>query len=581
MGLVRLKFRNMKVLALLAIAAVLLAAGGLLWKTSHKADHFEAIMQEIVVATLKDDPETQLYYGVEEAYGVRRDPTKLSDYSDAYYQRVSRETNQIIQKLNEYDTSKLSPEDKLTYDIVKWNLDASQQMYEHWELNMTDYYSLTNFPPYFANNYPIGSQADAENYIAALNGFPDKVAHIIDRIREGQKKGFVPASEFLSEMQTSYKKLRDMRPEETLLYILYEEKLAKLQLDPSEAERLKKELLRTLADRVLASYGSIADVIDNELMEQASVGKGVWSQPGGSEYYSARLKLATSTDLSAQEVHDIARRNVDQLVKEIISQAPDHAQETAAANRLLGGDELLQAFKGSVTTANAYLSHWFEEGLIPDNPVDVRVYSALFASAGGLYIPISIDGDRSGRFIIPLDNPITEGQAKLITMHEGVPGHHLQLAIQYGHSTLPLVRKINSFSGFVEGWAVYVENLSMEEGLLDWSSVQNRLLAVNIATVLDTGIHGLKWTREQANDYLTSVLGASNNALIDAVIAYPGLHTSYAIGYDRFHSLREKAENELQDRFDLKAFHSVLLQDGSMPFPILEQQVNRYIESAR
>ncbi|MEK3943649.1 DUF885 family protein [Paenibacillus sp. FSL E2-0177] len=234
-----------------------------------------------------------------------------------------------------------------------------------------------------------------------------------------------------------------------------------------------------------------------------------------------------------------------------------------------------------MSDATPYLSDWFEEELIPDHPVDVRAYSALFASAGGMYIPLSIDGDRSGRFVIPLENPTSEEIVKLLALHEGIPGHHFQFSIQYDQPSIPLIRKITMTAGYVEEWAVYMESLCAEKGLLDRNMVLNRLLGNSMGTVIDTGIHGLKWTREQANEYLVSVTGTGNDALIDSVIAYPELNENYAIGSEQFQSLREKAESELGDRFDIKAFHSVLLRNGNMPFPILEQQVNQYIKSAK
>lgn len=414
----------------------------------------------------------------------------------------------------------------------------------------------------------------------ALNGFSDKVAHVIDRIQDRQEKGIVPASEFLKEMLTSYSNLRNTKPEETILYSLYAEKLTELKLDPSEEEKLKKALAQTLTDHVLASYGKLADVIKNDLIKQASVSQGIWSQPDGSEYYSARLKLTTGTDLSPQEMHEIAKHKVEEIVKELRSGASGQAQ-TTFINRFLTGDELLQALNSSLSDATPYLSDWFEDELIPNHPVDVRAYSALIASAGGMYIPLSIDGDRSGRFVIPLENPTSEKMVKMLALHEGIPGHHFQFSIQYDQPTIPLIRKITMTPGYVEGWAVYMESLCAEKGLLDRNTVLIRLANLSIGTVIDTGIHGLKWTREQANEYLMSVTGRGDDAFIDSVIAYPGQKEYYAIGSEQFQSLREKAKRELGDRFDIKAFHSVLLRNGNMPFPILEQQVNQYIKSAK
>lgn len=581
MNLVRQMFKNTRLTILLAAGLlILLIVGGLLWQTQHQSESFDALIQKMAFDTLKDDPEKQLYFDMKNVEGIRWDPTKLTDLSDADYEQLNEKRNGFLRKLNDYDAAKLSPEDKLTYDILKWDLSASQQVYKYRDLDTNDYLSLSIFPPYFANNYPIRNQADAENYIVALNGFSDKVAHVIDRIQDRREKGMIPASEFLKEMLTSYSNLRNTKPEETILYSLYEEKLTKLKLDPSEEEKLKKALAQTITDHVLASYGRLADVIENDLMKQASVSQGIWNQPGGSDYYSAKLKLTTGTDLSPQEIHEIAKLKVEEIMKELRSRASGQAQSTSAT-KFLTGDELLQALDSSLSDATPYLSDWFEEELIPDHPVDVRDYSALFASAGGMYIPLSIDGERSGRFVIPLEPPTSEEMVKMLALHEGIPGHHFQFSIQYDQPTIPFIRKIMMTPGYVEGWAVYMESLCAEKGLLDRDTVLLRLLGNSIGTVLDTGIHELKWTREQANAYLVSMIGTEMNAWIDSAIAFPGQSTSYTIGYDQFQSLREKANSELGDRFDIKAFHSVLLRNGNMPFHILEEQVDQYIQSAK
>ncbi|MGG4343032.1 DUF885 domain-containing protein [Paenibacillus lautus] len=581
MNLERQLFKNTRLTILLAAGLlVLLTVCGLLWQTQHQSESFDTLLQKMAFVTLKNDPEKQLYYGVKNVEGIRSDPTKLTDLSDADYEQLNEKRNGFLKKLNDYDAAKLSPEDKLTYDILKWNLSAEQQVYKYWDLDMNDYLSLSTFPAFFANNYSIRNQADAKNYIVALNGFSDKVAHVIDRIQDRREKGIVPASEFLKEMLTSYSNLRNTKPEETILYSLYAEKLTELKLDPSEDEKLKKALAQTLTDHVLASYGKLADLIQNDLLKQESVSQGIWSQPGGSEYYSARLKLTTGTDLSPQEIHEIAKRKVEEIVKELRSGASGQVQTTSAA-RFLTGDELLQALNSSLSDATPYLSDWFEEELIPNHPVDVRSYSALIASAGGMYIPLSIDGDRSGRFVIPLENPTSEEMVKMLALHEGIPGHHFQFSIQYDQPTIPFIRKITMTPGYVEGWAVYMESLCAEKSVLDRNTVLIRLGNLSINTVIDTGIHGLKWTREQANEYLVRVIGRGDDAFIDSVIAFPGKTIPYTIGYDQFESLREKAESELGDRFDIKAFHSVLLRNGNMPFPILEQQVKQYIKSAK
>ena len=582
MNLVRQMFKNTRLtIVLVAGLLVLLTVGGLLWRAQHKSEDFGTMIQKMAVATLNEDPEFQLYYGAEEVNGLRWDPTKLSDYSDAYYQQINDDTEEFLKKLNAYDAAKLSSEDKLTYDIFKWQISTAQQLNKYSDLNTGGYHSLINFSPFFANNYPIRNQADAENYIVALNGFSDKVAHFIDRIQDKQEKGFIPTSEFLKEILMGYDNLKNTKPEKTVLYTSYVEKLSEIKLKPSKEQELKKALLQTLSDHVLPSYGKLADLIQNDLLKQASVGQGVWSQPGGGEYYSALLRLTTGTDLSPQEIHEIAKRKAEEIVKELRSPVPEKAQETTAVNQRVAGDELLQTVNRSLSEIKPKLSDWFEEALIPNNPVDARLYPAPVSNVGAFYIPPSINGDRNGRFFFPPGRLFFEEEAKMFAMHEGVPGHHFHFSIEYNQPAIPLARKITNLPGFSEGWAIYAQTLGVEMGLLDQKTVQNHLLYFYLETVIDTGINGLKWTREQAYEYLVSMDRTEFSALIDSAIAFPGQTISYAIGYDQFQSLREKAESELKDRFDIKTFHSVLLRNGKMPFPILEQQVNQYIKSAK
>ncbi|RJX37490.1 DUF885 domain-containing protein [Paenibacillus pinisoli] len=554
------------------LLVLLIAGGSFWWADQQQSKDFAALMQKIAVASLIEDPESQLYFGVEDINGLEWDPTKLSVYSDDYYQQRNNDIEQFLQELNTYEAAKLSSKDKLTYDIVKWQLITSQQLNQNSDMDTDGYLSLINFSPVFANNYPIRNQADAENYIVALNGFSDKVARIIDRVQDKREKGFIPTSEFLKEIRTSYNNLKNTKPEQSVLYTSYVEKLSEIKIQPSKEQELKKELLQTLSDHVLPSYVKLADLIENDFLKQASLGQGLWSQPGGDEYYSAQLRYYTSTDFSPLEIHEIAKRRAEENVM---------GERGPVSWNTVKGDELLQTVIDSMSEVKPILSDWFEEALIPGNPVDAQLYPAPLSNVGAFYIRPSLNGDRNGRFFFPPDTRSFEEDAKMFALHEGVPGHHFQYSIQYNQSEIPLVRKMASLPGFTEGWATYVETLGVEMGLLNQKTVQEHLLYFHIGTVIDTGINGLKWTREQANDYLISMTGRKSDAFIDNVIAFPGQTTSYAIGYDQFLSLREKAESELGDRFDIKTFHSVLLRDGSMPFPILEQQVNQYIKSAK
>lgn len=581
MNLVKQMFKNTR-LTIISVAGllVLLTVGGLLWQVQHKSEDFGTMIEKMAVANLNKDPELQLYFGAEEVNGLGLDPTRLSDYSDAYYQQINDDTEEFLKKLDTYDTAKLSSEDKLTYDIVKWERNAVQQLYKS-DLNTIGYLSLINFSPFFANNYPIRNQADAKNYIIALNGFSDKVAHFIDSIQDRREKGIVPVSEFLKEMVTSYSILRDTKPEEMILYTSYVEKLSEIKLKSSKEEELKKALLQTLNEHVLPSYGKLADLIQNDLLKQASVSQGIWSQPGGGEYYSALLRFYTGTDFTPLEINEIAKRKAEESVKELRILDPEKAQETIAVNQRVAGDELVQTVNRSLSKIKPKLSDWFEEALIQSNPVDVRLYPAPSSDVGAFYIPPSIIGDRNGVFFFPPTRQFSEEEAKMFAMHEGFPGHHFQYTIEYNQPEIPLARKITKIPGYSEGWGIYAQTLGVEMGVLDQETVQTHLLGFYLGTVIDTGINGLQWTREQANAYLVSMIGTEMNALIDSAIAFPGQTISYTIGYDQIQSLRKKAESELKDRFDIKTFHSVLLRNGKMPFPKLEQQVNQYIKSVK
>jgi len=390
-----------------------------------------------------------------------------------------------------------------------------------------------------------------------------------------------------------------------ILYTNFELKIDKLdKLSPEQKTKYKKQVEEEIGRTVFVAYQNLIDYFE-QLDEKATTDDGVWKLPNGEAYYRYQLKQSTTTDLDPEEVHQIGLSEVARIKSEMkdILLAEGYADTTKTLGAIIQELNKEERFlfpntdEGRQMVLDEYDNILSEISAGLDNAFDVRPKAGLEVkrvpefkedgSAGAYYNRPAIDGSRGGTFYANLRNvhESVKFGMKTLAYHEGIPGHHFQIAIQSELEGVPIFRTIGLFTAYVEGWALYSEQLAWELGFYDNDPFGNlgRLQAEMfraVRLVVDTGIHYKKWTREEAIDYMVSNTGMTTTEVtteIERYIVWPGQACAYKIGMMKILELRERAKNKLGNQFELKEFHNVVLKNGAVPLDILDEIVEDYI----
>ena len=393
---------------------------------------------------------------------------------------------------------------------------------------------------------------------------------------------------------------------ENPLMVIFKDKVNKLNLKTEETDKLIKELSKVISEDVKPGFQLILSFMESNY-EMANKYHGVWSLPDGDDYYALRLRSYTTTDYSAEEIHQLGLQEVDRIgkrMKEIflelgykvdkpvgemmndLNEDPNFLYEDTEDRKKIVIDDYNQMVKEAEEDVRPYFYKF------PSSPVEVRSvpeYSEKTA-AGGYYQSPSLDGSRPGVFYANLYDikQTPKYGMRTLTFHEAVPGHHFQLALNIENEELTLYRRLGySTSAHTEGWALYAEQLGVEVGMTknlydELGVLQSEMFRAN-RLVVDTGIHHKKWTREKAMDYMKKTTGMSDTEVrveIERYIVWPAQATSYKMGMIKILELRERAKNALGEKFDLRDFHSIVLDHGIVPLFVLEDLIDQWIEES-
>jgi uncharacterized protein (DUF885 family) len=422
------------------------------------------------------------------------------------------------------------------------------------------------------------------------------------RIRE--QKGVIPPKFVIRRILDEMIAFSEVPASENALYSVFEEKLAKIQIDPKRRQKLLEAAETEIRDSVFPAYKKLIEYF-SYLETIASQDDGVWKLPDGGAYYAQTLRSSTTTEFSAEQIHDMGIKEVARIENEMknllsylgykdVINAPQFLKELSIEERFHypntdeGREECLKAYRRIL-----------EEIDVSINPVfDVRPKAVLkvervpkfreLTSAGAYYQIPDMGGKRPGVFYANLRDmrEVHTFGMKTLAYHEGIPGHHFQLAIAQELRGLPFFRKLVPFTAYAEGWALYAEKLACEQGAYkddpfgELGYLDSELFRA-VRLVVDTGMHQMRWTRQQAIDYMLSHTAASVESVtseIERYIVMPGQACSYKVGEIKIVAMREKAIQALGDKFSLRNFHNVILQNGAMPLALLEQVVDTFIQ---
>ena len=554
---------------------------------------FDAIFQRV----LQLSPETCTSLGLDTG-ALAAQKSKLDGDSPADRQAQVTHLKKARASLGAIDRKALSGMDRINYDTVLWDTDNSlkgAEAFAYGSVGGASPYVLSQLsgsyqsvPDFLDSQHSIETRADAEAYLARLEAFATVLDQETAQFNRDTAAGVVPPDFVIDQ---TVKQLKGLRAENTLVSSITSRTKDKningdwqVQAEKIVAGKVSPALTRQIEAVAAKRAGAVHDA-------------GVWRLPQGEAYYAYAARCGTSTDMTPDEIHQLGLDKVAEISGQIdtllktqgMSQGTPGERMRALytdpkqlyANTDAGKAQLLSDLNGMVDAVYAKLPEWF--GVQPKSKVVIkRIPPATEAGApGGYYQGASLDGSRPGAYYINLRDTAENPRFLLptLTHHEAVPGHHLQISIQQEAQGLPMLRKISGFTAYIEGWALYAEQLADEMGLYAGDpfgkvGYLHDALFRAVRLVVDTGMHHKRWTREQAIAYMVKYTGDAESAdatEIERYCVWPGQALGYMVGKLTWLKIRAASQAKLGNAFSIKTFHDTGLLCGAVPLSVLQQ----------
>ena len=569
-------------------------------------DHF---LSKELILDLIESPEELTYLGILDRFDwITKHNSKLSIPQDDDIDNDIKQIEKAIKTLYKYDDSRLSDIQKSTKKIAIFDYENQLKElkdfpYLDYPLNQIGGIHLNTIE--FMNSvHPIRSDSEAIAFIKRTDLVKDVYQGVLNHLKKQADNGIYPPEFVYGHVINQLDEFINVVNTEHPLYKQFMLKIKKLELSNDQVDYLEKEITRSINESVTPGFKLLRNFMANT-KKNANPNHGIWSQPGGDEYYKLKIRTFTTTDYSPEEIHQMGLNEVKRIssrMREILTSL-GYAESKSVGelmNELNENPDFLYAdtpdrkeivvndYTDMVNEAIRVMADYFHT--MPKSEVIVKAvpeYSEQNA-AGGYYQSPALDGSRPGVFYANLyDIKQTPTYSmRTLAYHEATPGHHHQIAHSLENEELTLYRRFGYYtSAFAEGWALYSEILALEAGLAEnpydeLGILQSELFRAN-RLVVDTGMHYKRWTREEAMDYMKSVTGMSDTEVrveIERYIVWPGQALSYKVGMIKILELRERAKKELGDKFNIKDFHSAVLDHGNPPLFIVEEMVEKMIE---
>ncbi|MBW8311318.1 MAG: DUF885 family protein [Rhizobium sp.] len=498
----------------------------------------------------------------------------------------------------------LQGQDLLSYQIFVRDLEASieGERFPDWQQPLNQFYNVTGLFAQLGSGssaQPFKTVQDYDNWLKRAGRFPALMRSMQANMRTGMANGVVQPKVLMAKVIPQIDALIKDKPEDTLFW----RPVAEFPAGFSDADktRLTAAYRELIATQLMPAYRELRRFVNDEYLPAARDTVSLSALPDGEAWYAYRVRQSTTTDMSPAQIHDIGLAEVARIHGEMdavmkqVGFAGTRAQffEFVTKDKQFqfgSEDELLVAYRALEAKINQRIPELFS--LTPKAPFEIRPVEAFRAqsAAGGSYMRPSEDGTRPGIFYVnTYDLPTRKRwDSESLYLHEAIPGHHFQLALQQELGELPKFRRFGGETAFAEGWGLYAESLGKELGAYtDPYQYFGRLQAElwrAIRLVVDTGLHSKGWSREQVIEYMLANSATSQTEAVsetERYIAIAGQALAYKIGELKIKELRARAERELGDRFDIRGFHAEVLRDGSVPLAVLEAKVDRWIASRK
>jgi len=532
--------------------------------------------------------------------GDRRWNDRWTDESlDAHAKRYQH-NQEVLVRLKKIDRNALSPAEQLNYDLFQKRYEDRVEGYKfHWFLLPLNQREGIQTIDDLADAFRFETVKDYEDWVARLHAFPVLMDQTIEVMRQGIRERMVHPKVIMQRIPAQIDKQLVSDPSQSGFYkpFLHMSK----NISAADQQRLQAAAKQEITQRVVPAYQKFKQFFVSEYLPAGYDQVGAWQLPHGDELYAYDVRHYTTTNQTPEQVHQTGLREVARINNEmqrVMEQAGFKGSREEFFKFLRTDpqffyktpDELFEAYKATAKTVDPNLVKVFRT--LPRQPYGVEAIPASFApdTTTAYYRAGAPDGSRAGTYFVNLYKPDTRPKWEMmaLTLHESVPGHHLQIARAQEMGEMPMFRRTGGYTAFVEGWGLYAESLGDDMGLYaDPYSKFGQLtyeMWRAVRLVVDTGIHAKHWTREQAIQYFKE--NAPKHELdivneIDRYIAWPGQALAYKTGELKIKELRAHARQELGDKFDIKEFHDVVLGSGSLPLDILERNVNDWIRHTR
>ncbi len=521
------------------------------------------------------------------------------------------QAEQFVRELKEFDRARLDRQEQITYDILL-DLNETGLAFKRFDwLSSEGLYPISpmfgtqvQLPSFMLSSHVVKNEKTARNYVKRLEAMGEKLDGLTAEMQRQAKVGVVLPISLLVKSEAVIADTIKPKPEENALATSFVERMKKAKgVDAALQQELQQAAVAALKTKVYPAYERMTAALEalRPLAEKQTAG--VDRLPDGAAYYAAMLRQFTTTDYSAEKIHALGLAEVERISVEMDAllraqgmtegSIAERVQKVAKDPRFLypntdeGRKQALARYQQILDEVNARMPEYFRT--LPKTHLTVERVpeSAEKGSAGAYYSAAAMDGSRPGTYFANLrdTSELPMWTMKSVTYHEGIPGHHFQISTAQNLKDVPLIRQQTLYSAYAEGWALYAERLAWEIGMYKddpWGNLgrlrDEMLRAVRL--VDDTGLHAKGWTREQAIAFEVEKTGMPESEVtteVERYMALPGQACAYKVGQLKILELRDKAKAKLGDKFDLKDFHAVVLENGGVPLTLLEKLVDEWI----
>jgi uncharacterized protein (DUF885 family) len=526
------------------------------------------------------------------------------EMTDSYRKKQAAFYDKFENELKTIDTTALSAEEKNSYDIIKWEVAVGKDLlkydtnlmpiHQFWgtHLTMGQYAGGTSAQPF-------KTEKDYKNFLKRMDLFAVWVDSAMVYMKKGIDKGMVLPKALTVKMIPQFESMVTPNVEDNLFYSAL--KAFPKEITTDQQETLKKEYAATIKEKLEPQFKKITAFLKNEYLPASRTTSGIGSLPNGKELYKVYAKQWTTTTKTPEEIHALGLKEVARIKAEMekvkdqvgfkgtINEFFEHVRTKPELMSFKTPEEVIANFEKIHQTIKPNVDKLFS--LQPKCPFQIKRTEAFREkTASAEYSQGSADGSRPGTFYVPI--PDVKGYNYYgdedLFLHEAIPGHHFQISLQQENNELPNFRKFAWFGAYGEGWALYTESLGKELGLYtdpyQYFGMLGNEMHRAVRLVVDTGIHNIGWTREQAIKYSLENEAESEAGIIAEIeryMAIPGQALSYKMGQLKILELRKKAQDKMKDKFDIKVFHQKILESGVLPLALLEKKINTWIETGK